>query len=158
MTGYWIYYISAGGGDSGSAGSITGTSHTLDNFQDGMTYTIAVIAVGDHLPSEAVVTQSRAPSPPSITNSAVSPTYITIFWTQPLARDVVLRYRIEYQYQGACVEGGFDGSMAVDAPATEYTLDSLQEHSNYTITLTAENNLGNGASAPATFATLSSGN
>ena len=53
VTGYWIYYVSAGGEDSGSAGPITGTSHTLDNLQDGMAYTITVIAVGgDHLPSE----------------------------------------------------------------------------------------------------------
>ena len=100
--------------------------------------------------------QTHAPSPPNITFLSVSQTSINISWTQPPARDVVLRYRIEYQYQGACVEG-VDGSMAFDAPATEYTLDSLQEHSNYTITLSAENNLGNGASAPATFATFSSG-
>ena len=45
VTGYWIYYVSAGGEDSGSAGPITGTSHTLDNLQDGLTYTITVIAV-----------------------------------------------------------------------------------------------------------------
>ena len=53
VTEYWINYASAGGEDSGSAGPITGTSHTLDNLQDGLTYTITVIAVGvDHLPSE----------------------------------------------------------------------------------------------------------
>ena len=52
VTGYWIYYVSAGGEDSGSAGPITGTSHTLDSLQDGLTYTITVIAVGNHLPSE----------------------------------------------------------------------------------------------------------
>ena len=54
VTGYWIYYVSAGGEDSGSAGPITGTSHTLDNLQDGLTYTITVIAVGGHLPSEGI--------------------------------------------------------------------------------------------------------
>ena len=52
VTGYWIYYVSAGGEDSGSAGPIAGTSHTLDNLQDGLTYTITVIAIGDHLPSQ----------------------------------------------------------------------------------------------------------
>ena len=53
VTGYWINYVSAGGEDSGSAGPITGTSHTLDNLLDGLAYTITVIAVGgDHLPSE----------------------------------------------------------------------------------------------------------
>ena len=55
MTGYWIYYASGGGEDSGSVGpmNIAGTSHTLDNLQDGLTYTITVIAMGKHLPSEA---------------------------------------------------------------------------------------------------------
>ena len=53
VIGHWIYYVPAGGGDSGSVGPITGTSpHTLDNLQDGLTYTITVIAVGEHLPSE----------------------------------------------------------------------------------------------------------
>ena len=53
VTEYWIYYVSAGGEDSGSAGPITGTSHTLDSLLDGLTYTITVIAVGGHLPSES---------------------------------------------------------------------------------------------------------
>ena len=53
VTGYWINYVSAGGEDSGSAGPITGTSHTLDNLQDGLTYTITVIAMGNHLPSQS---------------------------------------------------------------------------------------------------------
>ena len=53
VTGYWIYYVSAGGGDIDSVGPITGTSHTLDNLQDGLTYTITVIAMGNHLPSES---------------------------------------------------------------------------------------------------------
>ena len=52
VTWYWIYYVSAGGEDSGSVGPITGTSHTLDNLRDGLTYTITMIAVKDHLPSE----------------------------------------------------------------------------------------------------------
>ena len=53
VTEYWINYASAGGEDSGSVGPITGTSHTLDNLQDGLAYIITVIAVGgDHLPSE----------------------------------------------------------------------------------------------------------
>ena len=53
VTGYWINYASGGGEDSGSAGLITGTSHTLDNLLDGLTYNITVIAVdGSHLPSE----------------------------------------------------------------------------------------------------------
>ena len=53
MTEYWINYVSAGGEDSGSAGPITGTSpHTLDNLLDGLAYTITVIAMGEHLPSE----------------------------------------------------------------------------------------------------------
>ena len=54
VTVYWINYVSAGGEDSGSAGPITSTSHTLDNLQDGLTYTITVIAIGDHLPSESI--------------------------------------------------------------------------------------------------------
>ena len=54
-TEYWIYYASGGGEDSGSAGVITGTSHTLGSLQDGLTYNITVIAVdGSHLPSEGV--------------------------------------------------------------------------------------------------------
>ena len=54
VTEYWIYYVSAGGEDSGSVGpmNIAGTSHTLDNLLDGLIYTITVIAVGDHLPSQ----------------------------------------------------------------------------------------------------------
>ena len=53
VTGYWIYYVSAGGEDSGSAGPIPGTSHTLDSLLDGLTYTITVRAVGNHLPSDS---------------------------------------------------------------------------------------------------------
>ena len=56
-TGYWIYYVSACGGDSGSVGPITGTSHTLDNLQNDQTYTITMNAVGHkHLPSSSVTT------------------------------------------------------------------------------------------------------
>ena len=57
VTEYWIYYVSAGGEDSGSAGLITSTSYTLHNLLDGLIYTITVIAVGEHLPSQSTVVQ-----------------------------------------------------------------------------------------------------
>ena len=87
-------------------------------------------------------------SPTNLASPSQSPTSITLSWEQP-ARDVVDRYDIVYTYQGGCRDYTQPENMATvnDGTAREYTLQNLQEFSDYDISIVAVNAIG--ASIPA---------
>ena len=107
-----------------------------------------LIAVG--LPAPSTPTNLASPSQ--------SPTSITLSWEQP-AGDVVDRYDIVYTYQGGCSDYTQPENMAtvIDGTAREYTLQNLQEFSDYTISVAAVNGAGSSPAATAMTATASSG-
>ena len=82
-------------------------------------------------------------SPTTLASPSQSPTSITLSWEQP-AGDVVDRYDIVYTYLGGCSDYTQPENMAAvnDGAAREYTLQNLQEFSNYTLTITAVNYAG----------------
>ena len=86
-------------------------------------------------------------SPTNLASPSQSPTSITLSWEQP-AGDVVDRYDIVYTYQGGCSDYTQPENMAIvnDGTAREYTLENLQEFSDYTICVAAVN--ASGASTP----------
>ena len=176
VTGYWIYYISAGGEDSGSAGPITSTSHTLDNLQDGLTYTITVIAMGNHLPSEGsqgtdfqirklkitalfqliFLLLSTAILPPSnLMSTSKTQTRITISWDH--TSNSVISYEVSYTYQGPCSGVDDSGTETVAAPLTQHTLMGLEEFTTYMITVRAVYNGMESDSDSTSATTLPSG-
>ena len=158
VTGYWIYYVSAGGEDSGSVGpmNIADTSHTLDNLQDGLAYTITVIAVGNDLPSDGSQSTdveirklkitalfqllflflSTAILPPiNLMSTLETQTTITISWDH--ISNSVISYEVSYTYQGPCSGVDDSGTETVAAPLTQHTLMGLEEFSIYMITIRA---------------------
>ena len=102
------------------------------------------------------------PVPPvSPTNLAASPsqspTSITLSWEQP-AGDIVDRYDIVYTYQEGCSDYTQPENMTTvnDGTAREYTLQNLQEFSNYAISVAAVNFAGSSPAATAMVTTASS--
>ena len=99
------------------------------------------------------------PSTPTIsTFSFPTPTSITLSWEQP-AGDAVDRYDIVYTYQGGCSDYTQPENMATvnDGTAREYTLQNLQEFSDYTISVVAVNSAGSSPAATAMATTAPSG-
>ena len=82
-------------------------------------------------------------TPTNLTYSSRSPTSITLSWDQP-AGVVVDRYVIVYTYQGGCSDYTQPENIATvnDGTAREYTLQNLQEFSDYSINITAVNDAG----------------
>ena len=93
-------------------------------------------------------------SPTNLASPSQSPTSITLSWEQP-AGDVVDRYDIAYTYQGGCSDYTQPENMATvnDGTAREYTLQNLQEFSDYTISVAAVNGGGSSPAATAMVAT-----
>ena len=93
----------------------------------------------------------HAVPPSSSTNLASpsqSPTSITLSWEQP-AGDAVDRYDIVYTYHGGCSDYTQPENMVTvnDGTAREFTLQNLQEFSDYNISIVAIN--ATGVSIPA---------
>ena len=94
-------------------------------------------------------------SPTNLASPSQSPTSITLSWEQQ-AGDAVDRYDIVYTYQGGCSDYTQPENMAIvnDGTAREYTLQNLQEFSDYIISVAAVN--ATGASAPVVIVTTTS--
>ena len=165
-TEYWIYYASAGGEDSGSTNPNTGTSQTLNNLLDGLIYTITVIAVGEHLPSEEVAgtyfcaksvflyfTFVVIVSPNSLTSTSQTQTTITISWNH--ISNNMISYEVSYIYQGPC--SGVVDSGTETVTGLQYTLMGLEEFSTYMITVRAVYNGMKSESDNTSATTLPSG-
>ena len=73
--------------------------------------------------------------------------------------DAVDRYDIVYTYQGGCSDYTQPEHMvtANDGTAREYTLQNLQEYSDYNISVVAVNSAGSSPTATAMATTASSG-
>ena len=82
-------------------------------------------------------------SPTNLASPSQSPTSITLSWEQP-AGDIVDRYDIVYTYLGGCSDYTQPENMTtvIDGTAREYTLQNLQEFSDYNITIAAVNYAG----------------
>ena len=94
------------------------------------------------LPSPVVL----ASSPTGFTSASPAPTTITLTWTQPPG-EVVDQYVITYSFMER--DCGFSGSdmVTVDGSSRTHTL-TVQENSDFTISIIARN--GAGDSPPAT--------
>ena len=103
-------------------------------------------------------TVSVPSSPTNLASPSQSPTSITLSWEQP-AGDAVDRYDIVYTYQGGCSDYTQPENMATvnDGIAREFTLQNLQEFSDYNISVAAVNGGGTSPAATAVATTASSG-
>ncbi|CAI8013810.1 Receptor-type tyrosine-protein phosphatase delta, partial [Geodia barretti] len=151
-TGYTIHYDSSEG-PSGSV-SIDGdstNSYTLENLQNGETYTISIVATSANLPSQ-VVTAGMAvglvPGNPELVRSSTSTDSITISVGFP-AGSVVDSYVVMW----TSVECSDNGMMTVDGSPATYTIMGLEEGISYNITVRASNNAGSGNSTSITVRT-----
>ena len=93
-------------------------------------------------------------SPTTLTSPFQSPTSITLSWEQP-AGGAVDRYDIVYTYQGGCSLQST--SFETTATTEMLTLQSLEEFSGYSVSVTAVNNGGRSAPATRTFTTKPAG-
>ena len=95
-------------------------------------------------------------SPTNLASPSQSPTSITLSWSLPSGN--VDSFEISYTYQGGCSGYTQPENMATvnDGTAREYTLQNLQEFSDYTISVVAVN--ATGASAPAVIVISTSAN
>ena len=96
-------------------------------------------------------------SPTNLASPSQSPTSITLSWDQP-AGDAD-RYDIVYTYQGGCSDYTQPKNMATvnDGTARDYTLQNLQEFSDYNITIAAVNEAGLSMQTRITATTQSAG-
>ena len=71
--------------------------------------------------------------------------------------DIVSSYEIAFSYQGPCSGFTHTNTTTVEGTSRNYALTALQEFSNYTVSVTAVNDVGN-ATATVFGTTLSAGN
>jgi len=74
---------------------------------------------------------------------SLSPTSVNLTWIQPV-EDIVSSYEIVFSYQGPCSGFTHTSTTTVEGTSRNYTLSGLQEFSNYTVSVTAVNDAGNG--------------
>ena len=80
-----------------------------------------------------------APSAPTVTMAvSLSPTSITLTWTQPVG-EVVDSYELSFSYKGPCSGFNHTNTTTVNGTTRQHTLTGLQEFSNYIVTITAVN-------------------
>ena len=96
-----------------------------------------------------------APAAPVIMTPSPQADSISITWSQA-AEDVVVNYRVSYEYSGTCPNVPASSPMTLDGTATSYVVPNLEAFSMYTITVTAINPAGM-ADATVTATTLSTG-
>ena len=94
-----------------------------------------------------------APAAPVITTPTPQTNSISITWSQAV-EDVVMNYRVSYEYSGICPNVPASSPMTLDGIATSYVVPDLEAFSMYTITVTAMNPAGM-ADAIVTATTLS---
>ena len=71
--------------------------------------------------------------------------------------DIVSSYEIVFSYQGPCSGFSHTNTITVEGTSRSYTLTALHEFSNYTVNVTAVNDVGD-ATATVLGTTLSAGN
>ena len=63
-------------------------------------------------------------------------------------------YEVSFSYQGPCSGFNHTNTTTVDGTSRQYTLTGLQEFSNYTVTLVAENGAGRSGGSSVNVVTL----
>ena len=85
-----------------------------------------------------------------------SPTSINLNWTQPEG-EVVDSYEVSFSYQGPCNGFTHTNTTTVDGTTRQYTLTTLQEFSNYTVTVVAVNVAGRSEENSVNVVTMADG-
>ena len=81
-------------------------------------------------------------------------TWLHLTWTQH-ENDVVTGYQLSYSYTGSCDYSPDD--VSIGSIQREYNITSLEEYSEYSITLIAMNETGRSPPFEGTFTTEQSG-
>ncbi len=99
-----------------------------------------------------------APSAPVIAVIAGT-TSLTFSWTQPEEGDIVSHYVIAVSYVGDCPEIGnaFPEASSSNFPGTAFSFTTLQEYSNYSLSVSAVNDAGSSETITLVATTLSTG-
>ena len=94
--------------------------------------------------------------PTEVMVNSITPTTISLSWTASSA--TVDSYEViwERDTSGKCPNVDMD-STVITSSSTSHTISGLQEHSNYTITVTATNTAGSAVSVPITAVTGDTG-
>ena len=97
------------------------------------------------------------PSAPTITMAvSQSPTSINVSWTQSEG-EVVDSYEVSFSFQRSCDEFNHTNTTTVAGTIRQYTLTGLQEFSNYTVTVVAENGAGRSGESSENVVTMADG-
>ena len=88
--------------------------------------------------------------------NSTTPTTIQISWTVP--GPVVESYKLIYEgtHLQSCPTNHF-GNYSINGGSTSYTITELEEHSNYTVTVTAVNEADSVVSIPVSAMTMEAG-
>ena len=66
-------------------------------------------------------------------------------------------YEVSFSYQGPCSGFNHTNTTAMDGTTRQYTLTGLQEFSNYTVTVVAENSAGRSGESRKDVVTMADG-
>ena len=66
-------------------------------------------------------------------------------------------YEVSFSYQGPCSGFNHTNTTTVDGTTRQYNLTGLQEFSNYTVTVVAENGAGRSGGSSVNVVTLANG-
>ena len=97
------------------------------------------------------------PGTPTLLVNTVTGNIIFLSWSVPSGSEVKL-YEVTWQrdISGECSDEN-EGSTTINGGSNSYNITELEEDSNYTITVTATNEVGSAMNDPVTVTTIESG-
>ena len=175
-TGYRIYYNNGSSGSVDTSGGLT-DNHLLTGLQNGASYTISIVGTSEHFFSDSLdypnsiplsellnsyvlhfslYSTWSVPGMPIANVSSATATTISLSWSVP--NSSVDNYVVTWKRDnaGECPVK-HEGNRHITDGSLSYTIEQLEEDSNYTITLTAVNAAGRAVSVPVTGMTKEAG-
>ena len=139
--------LSLGGGVSETTVSATMTKHTITGLTNGEEYTIKLLAeneVGEGPSTELSATPATVPSTPQNVVATPMNMAIGLTWDEPKldGGSGLTAYKLSWGLSS----GGGVSETTVSATMTKHTIMDLTNDKEYTITLLAENEVGEGPS------------
>ena len=139
-------------GDSSTENSVETTAlrHDISSPTLGSTYAFSLVAVNAVGSGPSATLSATVPSPPGkVTNLAavMSGDGLSVSWDAPsyVGTTALSGYVVSW------VTGGRTTSKSLGATATSYTIPEVVQGSEYTVTVTAKNSVGNGPGSSTAF-------
>lgn len=161
ITNHRVSYTPAGGEATEISTGSSNSNYTLTGLENGITYTVRVLAINSEGNGEYSVgieatpeVSATAPGTPTRLSGTVGDTQVSLSWTAPVDNggSAITGYRIGYTKSG-----GSEANVNTNSTETSYTLTGLTNDIEYTIVVYAINSIGVSSASSAVAKTPNDG-